>query len=138
MVASTFISKILKAERFDGTNYASWQRKMGYVIYEEGLQEMLYGHCPYRPRSNSSQETKDEYVSWKHKNMRCWHILLCAMSDSYASEYESISIAKVINDRLNREYADHSLMKQSMVMKKYNELKMSVEMDHMHSFRVLV
>ncbi|XP_011626133.1 uncharacterized protein LOC105421235 [Amborella trichopoda] len=141
MAAQTFIFEILKTERFDGSNYSSWKRNIGYVLSKEELDEILIESRPHSPSNDSSQDTNDKYATWKRKNRRTRNILLCTMVDSYASKYESMRTAKEMHERLEREHVDPSLIKQSLAMKKYNELKMSESTKisyHVHTFLALI
>ncbi|XP_020531569.1 peptidyl-tRNA hydrolase isoform X1 [Amborella trichopoda] len=69
------------------------------------------------------------------------HIVLVAMHDSYTWECESIQNTKGIHERLEKEFADPSLVKKTLAMKKYNDLKLPERgkiADNVHAFRALV
>ncbi|XP_011624971.1 uncharacterized protein LOC105420969 [Amborella trichopoda] len=140
MATKSFIAEILKTVIFDGTNYASWKRKIGYSLYEEGLNNILIEASPSQPRINAPQAIRDAYVEWEHKNMLPKHNILMSIHYLYASEYEAIKTMGM-HDRLEMEFVDPSLMRKTLAMKKYNDLKMAKGekiADHMHTFRALV
>ncbi|XP_020520094.1 uncharacterized protein LOC110006838 [Amborella trichopoda] len=141
MAARSFIGGILRTERFDGTNYASWKRKLGYVRYEKGWHNVFTEAPLSQPRGNTSQAMRDAYAEWEHQNILARHILPVAMHDSYASKYGPIKTAKGMHDQLKKEYADPSLMRKTLAMKKYNDLKMGKGgkiVEHVHTFKALV
>ncbi|EYU23826.1 hypothetical protein MIMGU_mgv1a009890mg [Erythranthe guttata] len=77
---------LLDQNRLNGTNYGDWKRNLNIVLTSEELTHVLNEEPPQKPAECASQEVKDAYKSWFHKQ----HYSLASSKDVMASLKEMV------------------------------------------------
>ncbi|GAV87890.1 UBN2_3 domain-containing protein [Cephalotus follicularis] len=109
MDSKNIIADLNKREKFTGTNYDIWHKKMPFLLNEQELYEHTIMTRP--PVGNTVQHRRDLEVfeAWSKKDRCVRFTLLSCMHDDLIGAYEHCPTAKKMWDQLRFDFGGTSV-----------------------------
>lgn len=93
MASKSFLTDVLKAETLQRTNYDMWQRKIQYLLYEQGFGDHLENSME-KPTDDSPLNVHRCYDSWARNDKTACYLMLVSMRNDLIKQFEIHKTAK--------------------------------------------
>ncbi|OMO60891.1 wall-associated receptor kinase 2-like protein [Corchorus capsularis] len=136
-------SRVIKLDRFNGSNYTRWKDKMAFQLTALKLYYILDPNLVAlpEPTAESTEAEQNAFTKRKEDTLVCRGYILNSLSDRLYDLYNSMESPRDIWTALETTYQNEKKGTDKFLSLKYFEFKMSDEkpiLDQVHELQVLV
>ncbi|XP_065852337.1 uncharacterized protein [Euphorbia lathyris] len=127
--SKSIVAELNKDLKLNGVNYEVWSMKIRYLLGEQKVLDCLGSVMDTPEEGTISQHEKDleAYVAWRKKNSTARIILLSAMDDVIAKQFQIYDNSMDLWIALKHKYGGMSLTKLRSLALKFDTYKMHFE-----------
>ena len=119
-------SQFEKPEKFNGTDFKRWQKKMLFYLTTLNLVKFLFEDSPKLTEANASdQPTLLAIEAWKHADYLCRNYILNGLENSLYNVYSTIVSVKELWSSLDKKYKTEDAGTKKYFVAKFLDFKMT-------------
>ncbi|KAG7567884.1 Ribonuclease H-like superfamily [Arabidopsis thaliana x Arabidopsis arenosa] len=98
------VSSSLQPDKFDGTSFKSWQKKMHFYLHNLNMTRYLVEIEPTLPPGNTDPTVLASVQQWNHGDYLCKRQILHYLVDKLYDVYSEVSTSKILWENLETQF----------------------------------
>ena len=90
------LRSLLDSDKFTGSNFESWYRKLKIVLEYERILYVLTDQVPEEPTVNAPRAARDTYMKWLNDRTTVCCMMRAAMNDELSRKFEDAQPEEMI------------------------------------------
>ena len=124
VMASMTVSHGEKLEKFNGTEFKRWQRKMLFYLTTLNLARFLQEDAPALKENETERQLVAAVEAWKYADFLCRNYLLNGLDNTLYNVYCAFNTARELWESLDKKYKTEDVGLKKFVVGKFLDYKM--------------